>query len=69
MFMKKFITKIINFLFYKKPCVVVPEKEFYKFDGRVFASDSETIKRLNYALALNGSEKRYTKVLRTPNKD
>jgi hypothetical protein len=66
--MKDLIKKIIG-LFATKPPVVRNEKQFYKFRGRVFASDKETISKLNYALALNGSEERYRLVIKEPRKD
>lgn len=38
------------------------KEELYKFRGKTFQCDAETIARLNYALSLNRSEERYVKV-------
>lgn len=38
------------------------KNKIYKFRGKTFKCDSNTIKQLNYALALNGSKERYVEV-------
>jgi hypothetical protein len=35
------------------------KKKKYKFRNKIFECDEQTIKCLNYALALNGSSERY----------
>lgn len=38
------------------------KEELYSFRGKTFYCDAETIRHLNYALALNRSAERYEKV-------
>lgn len=66
--LEAFIKKLIQWFTPKAEPKAV-QNQFYKYQGRVFASDEDTIKRLNYALALNGSEERYRKVVHHPSKD
>lgn len=39
-----------------------PTEQLYEFRGKQFMSDEQTIRQLNYALALNRSEERYVLV-------
>lgn len=38
------------------------KEELYSFRGKEFYCDAETIRHLNYALALNHSSERYEKI-------
>ncbi len=40
----------------------LPKEKLYEYRGKQFMADEWTIKQLNYALALNRSDERYTLV-------
>lgn len=44
-------------------------KRLYRFKGRIFWCEPETVERLNKALAMSSSEDRYKKVLMARSKD
>jgi hypothetical protein len=71
--MKSLLKRILTWFFDWCDDISTPQgtsrksnKRLYKFKGRVFWCEPETVERLNKALAMSSSEDRYRRVLTHP---